>query len=50
MQSLVIGQLVHQSVRIWWPDDKKHYKGIVATYDPSNVRLLSCYVGYILAG
>ena len=25
-------QLLHQSVKVWWPDDRKYYQGTVAEY------------------
>ena len=31
-QSMLICQLVHQSVEVWWPQDKKFYKGTVTEY------------------
>lgn len=30
--SVLICQLVHQSVRVWWPEDKSYYKGTVTAY------------------
>ena len=37
-QQLLICQLLHQSVRLWWPKDKKYYKGTVTSYKPDKVK------------
>ncbi|KAL0044727.1 hypothetical protein WJX82_006986 [Trebouxia sp. C0006] len=34
VQKVLIRQLLNQSVEIWWPEDKKFYKGTVARYIP----------------
>ncbi len=38
VQKVLIRQLVKQSVEIWWPEDKKFYKGTVIRYIPDKVR------------
>ena len=30
--SMLICQLVHQSVEVWWPEDKSYYRGTVTAY------------------
>jgi len=38
VQKVLIRQLLNQSVEIWWPEDKKFYKGTVVRYIPDKVR------------
>ena len=38
LQKVLIRQLVNQCVEIWWPEDKKFYKGTVVRYIPDKVR------------
>ena len=39
-QQTLICQLLHQSVCLWWPKDKKYYKGTVTNYMSDKVQAL----------
>ncbi|CAI0420776.1 unnamed protein product [Linum tenue] len=36
--------LIGKSIRVWWPQDRRFYEGVVHSYDPSRQRHLVLYV------
>lgn len=36
-QDRLICQLIGHSVKVWWPDDRRYYKGTVARYHATEV-------------